>query len=53
MNPTITKPPYKFATIPYGSTDTNILTNYPKMHAYMQQFNKSKVDLGVKAVKDG
>ena len=53
MNPSSMKPPYKFATIPHGSTDTNIKTNYPHMYAYMQPYNKSTVGEGVRAVKDG
>ena len=53
MNPTMIKPNYKFATIPFGSTDTNIKINYPNMHAYMQDFNTPTVDIGVRQVKDG
>ena len=47
------KPPYKFATILHGSTDTNIKLNYRKMHDYMKQYNRTNVTDGIKAVKDG
>ncbi|CAD5119499.1 DgyrCDS8104 [Dimorphilus gyrociliatus] len=47
------KPPFKFGTVPDGSTETNLKHNFPQMHEYMKQFNKSTVKLGVEAVKDG
>lgn len=53
MNPRAHKPPFKFATVPDGSTETNLRNNYPAMYDYMKQFNRSKVEDGVKAVKDG
>ena len=52
-NPQSHKPPFKFATIPHGSTDTNIQKNYPKMYQWMKPFNKSDVKTGVNAVKSG
>ena len=53
MNPTAHRPPFKFATVPHGSTETTMMNNYPKMHRYMSPYNKSEVKYGVKAVKDG
>ncbi|KAK2138330.1 hypothetical protein NP493_8021g00002 [Ridgeia piscesae] len=53
MNPTAHRPPFKFATVPHGSTETTMMNNYPKMHRYMSPYNKSEVAYGVKAVKDG
>jgi len=52
-NPQRHKPPFKFATIPHGSTDTNIQKNYPDMYQWMKPFNKSDVKAGVNAVKNG
>ena len=46
------QPPFKFATIPNGSTEVNLKKNYPEMHGYMQKWNKNKVYEGVMAVKD-
>ena len=52
-NPHAHKPPFKFATVPHGSTETNLMNNYPEMYLYMKPYNKSDVQQGVKAVKDG
>lgn len=47
------KPVFKFGTVPDGSTETNLKHNFPEMHEYMKEFNKSSVKLGIEAVKDG
>ena len=53
MTPKAHKPPFKFATVPHGSTETNLMNNFPKMYEYMRQYNRSTVQKGIKAVKDG
>nr|KAG5701233.1 hypothetical protein BaRGS_008609 [Batillaria attramentaria] len=53
QNPTHTKPPFKYATITAGSTETNIRNNHPKMFAYMRPLNKATVNQGIEAVKQG
>ena len=53
MNPHAHKPPFKFATVPHGSTETNLMNNYPDMYQYMKPYNKTNVEEGVRAVKDG
>ncbi|XP_064639795.1 glutamate receptor ionotropic, NMDA 2B-like isoform X2 [Lineus longissimus] len=52
-NPYSFKPPFKFATVPNGSTEINLKKNYPDMYSYMKQYNKSKVDEGILATKRG
>ncbi|KAL8583948.1 hypothetical protein ACOMHN_040681 [Nucella lapillus] len=51
--PTHMKPPFKYATVPEGSTETNIRNNHPKMYNYMKPYNKPDVTIGVEAVKSG
>lgn len=46
------QPPFKFATIPHGSTEVNLKKNYPEMHTYMQKWSKDNVSEGMKAVKE-
>ena len=53
MNPTAVTPHFRFATIPGGSTEDNLKKNYPRMHRYMQKYNRSKVEDGIKALKSG
>jgi hypothetical protein len=50
-NPLAHKPAFKFATVPHGSTETNLMKNYEDMYKYMKPFNKSNVQEGVAAVK--
>ncbi len=52
MDPMSHQPPFKFATIPYGSTEVNLKKNYPEMHSYMQKWSKDNVSEGMKAVKE-
>ncbi|XP_045213754.2 glutamate receptor ionotropic, NMDA 2B-like [Mercenaria mercenaria] len=53
MNPTAVTPHFKFATKPGGSTEDNLRKNYPRMHRYMQKYNKSEVVDGIHALKIG
>ena len=43
----------QFGTVPYGSTETNLMTHYPDIYAYMKKYSKANAIEGVKAVKDG
>jgi len=52
-NPLEFAPPFKFGTVPYGSTETNLMTHYPDIYAYMKKYSKANAIEGVKAVKDG
>ncbi|CAH8491937.1 unnamed protein product [Dicrocoelium dendriticum] len=47
------KPPFRFATIPSGATEENIKINFPEMSTYIQKFNRSTVEEGLKALKAG
>ncbi|XP_060076117.1 glutamate receptor ionotropic, NMDA 2B-like [Ylistrum balloti] len=46
-------PPFRFATVPNGSTEENLRQNHQQMFAYMRQFNQSTVDGALKSLKDG
>uniref|UniRef100_A0A3Q2YF23 Glutamate receptor n=1 Tax=Hippocampus comes TaxID=109280 RepID=A0A3Q2YF23_HIPCM len=37
-------PPLKFGTVPNGSTEKNIRSNYPDMHQYMGKYNQRGVE---------
>ncbi|TRY68476.1 hypothetical protein TCAL_11017 [Tigriopus californicus] len=50
-NPQSTKPPFRFGTIPNGATDYVLKNNFPEMHSYMKQFNRSTVKEGFKSIK--
>lgn len=52
-NPKSHKPPFKYGTVPHGSTETNLMKNFPAVYEYMKIYNKSTAIEGVKAVKDG
>ncbi|KAM3173616.1 hypothetical protein ACTXT7_012160 [Hymenolepis weldensis] len=45
------KPPFRFATIPSGTTEENIKINFPEMAAYMRAFNRTTVVEGLKSLK--
>lgn len=49
------KPPYKFGTVPNGSTDVNLKNNFPDLSRYMYAhgFNYDDATKGVSAVKNG
>uniref|UniRef100_A0A667IV83 Glutamate receptor ionotropic, NMDA 2A n=1 Tax=Lynx canadensis TaxID=61383 RepID=A0A667IV83_LYNCA len=41
-------PPFRFGTVPNGSTERNIRNNYPYMHQYMTKFNQKGVEDALK-----
>lgn len=55
MSPLSHNPVFKYATVPDGSTETNLKNNYPKMYNYMKENKLHMADAleGVRAVKDG
>ena len=52
-NPMSTKPPFRFGTIPNGATDFIMKKNFPEMHLYMKNHNRTNVKAGTRAVKQG
>ncbi|XP_071657174.1 glutamate receptor ionotropic, NMDA 2D [Patagioenas fasciata] len=46
-------PPLKFGTVPNGSTEKNIRSNYPAMHSYMVKFNQRRVEDALQHLKSG
>ncbi|XP_033739104.1 glutamate receptor ionotropic, NMDA 2A-like [Pecten maximus] len=52
-NPHSHKPPFKFATVPNGSTEENLRQNHPEMFRYMKKYNQPSVREAVKALKKG
>ncbi|XP_021344836.1 glutamate receptor ionotropic, NMDA 2D-like [Mizuhopecten yessoensis] len=52
-NPHSHKPPFKFATVPNGSTEENLRQNHPEMFSYMKKYNQPSVREAVKALKKG
>ncbi|CAG5135589.1 unnamed protein product, partial [Candidula unifasciata] len=53
QNPYTEKPPFKYATIPNGSTEANIRANHKEMYNYMKPYNLPDVDAGIAALKQG
>ena len=51
-NPHSESPPFRFGTVPDGSTALNLKKNHPDMYAYMENYNKGIVKDGIKAVKN-
>lgn len=51
-NPYTVKPPFRFGTIPNGSTEENIRENHPRMYEYMKQYPQVDVDTAIQALKD-
>lgn len=37
-------PPFRFGTVPNGSTERNIRSNYPDMHTHMVKYNQRSVE---------
>ncbi|XP_034049691.1 glutamate receptor ionotropic, NMDA 2C-like [Thalassophryne amazonica] len=46
-------PPFRFGTVPNGSTEMNIRSNYPEMHAYMMKYNQKGVEEALTSLKIG
>ncbi|NWH71460.1 NMDE4 protein, partial [Piaya cayana] len=46
-------PPLKFGTVPNGSTEKNIRSNYPDMHSYMVRYNQRGVEDALHHLKTG
>uniref|UniRef100_K7FTV4 Glutamate receptor n=1 Tax=Pelodiscus sinensis TaxID=13735 RepID=K7FTV4_PELSI len=46
-------PPLKFGTVPNGSTEKNIRSNYPDMHSYMVKYNQRSVEDALQHLKSG
>ncbi|KAK2817730.1 hypothetical protein Q7C36_021663 [Tachysurus vachellii] len=46
-------PPFRFGTVPNGSTERNIRKNYPDMHQYMVKYHQSGVQDALVSLKTG
>lgn len=46
-------PPFRFGTVPNGSTERNIRKNYPDMHQYMVKYHQSGVHDALVSLKTG
>uniref|UniRef100_A0A8C6L4B1 Glutamate receptor n=1 Tax=Nothobranchius furzeri TaxID=105023 RepID=A0A8C6L4B1_NOTFU len=46
-------PPFRFGTVPNGSTERNIRKNYPDMHQYMTKYHQSGVTDALISLKTG
>ncbi|XP_051569744.1 glutamate receptor ionotropic, NMDA 2B [Myxocyprinus asiaticus] len=46
-------PPFRFGTVPNGSTERNIRNNYREMHSYMIKFHQRNVDEALYSLKTG
>ncbi|BFZ17475.1 hypothetical protein BsWGS_20513 [Bradybaena similaris] len=53
QNPYTMNPPFKYATVPNGSTEANIRANHKEMFNYMKPYNQPDVDAGIAALKTG
>ncbi|XP_023685836.1 uncharacterized protein grin2db [Paramormyrops kingsleyae] len=53
QHPTEQYPPLKFGTVPNGSTEKNIRSNYPDMHQYMVKYNQRGVEEAITNLKTG
>ncbi|KAF4088301.1 hypothetical protein AMELA_G00081890 [Ameiurus melas] len=53
QHPTEQYPPLKFGTVPNGSTEKNIRSNYPDMHQYMIKYNQKGVEEAITNLKTG
>ncbi|XP_016389491.1 glutamate receptor ionotropic, NMDA 2D-like [Sinocyclocheilus rhinocerous] len=53
QHPTDQYPPLKFGTVPNGSTEKNIRSNYPDMHQYMIKYNQRSVEDAISHLKTG
>ncbi|XP_076008185.1 glutamate receptor ionotropic, NMDA 2C [Genypterus blacodes] len=46
-------PPFRFGTVPNGSTERNIRSNYPDMHTHMMKYNQKGVEEALDSLKTG
>ncbi|KAF3852385.1 hypothetical protein F7725_005740 [Dissostichus mawsoni] len=46
-------PPFRFGTVPNGSTERNIRKNYPNMHQYMTKYHQTGVVDALVSLKTG
>uniref|UniRef100_A0A8C7YP67 Glutamate receptor n=1 Tax=Oryzias sinensis TaxID=183150 RepID=A0A8C7YP67_9TELE len=46
-------PPFRFGTVPNGSTERNIRKNYPDMHQYMTKYHQTGVTDALVSLKTG
>ncbi|XP_069016299.1 glutamate receptor ionotropic, NMDA 2C-like [Embiotoca jacksoni] len=46
-------PPFRFGTVPNGSTERNIRSNYPDMHTHMVKYNQKGVEEALESLKTG
>lgn len=46
-------PPFRFGTVPNGSTERNIRNNYRDMHTYMTSFHQKNVEEALYSLKTG
>ncbi|KAM6903782.1 uncharacterized protein grin2da [Lycodopsis pacificus] len=53
QQPTEQYPPLRFGTVPNGSTEENIRSNYPNMHQYMIRNNQKGVEEAIENLKSG
>uniref|UniRef100_A0A6Q2WQU4 Glutamate receptor ionotropic, NMDA 2C n=1 Tax=Esox lucius TaxID=8010 RepID=A0A6Q2WQU4_ESOLU len=53
QHPTEQYPPLKFGTVPNGSTEKNIRSNYLDMHKYMIKYNQKGVEDAINNLKTG
>uniref|UniRef100_A0A674EGJ7 Glutamate receptor n=1 Tax=Salmo trutta TaxID=8032 RepID=A0A674EGJ7_SALTR len=53
QKPNAFSPPFRFGTVPNGSTERNIRNNYPEMHQYMTSFHQKNVDEALASLKGG
>src|SRR4029434_3399237 len=44
-------PPCRFGTVPNGSTERNIRSNYPDMHTHMMKYNQKGVEDALNSLK--
>ncbi|XP_061761840.1 glutamate receptor ionotropic, NMDA 2A isoform X1 [Nerophis ophidion] len=53
QNPYAYSPPFRFGTVPNGSTERNIRKNYPSMHQYMVKYHQTGVVDALVSLKSG
>uniref|UniRef100_A0A3P8Y155 Glutamate receptor ionotropic, NMDA 2A n=1 Tax=Esox lucius TaxID=8010 RepID=A0A3P8Y155_ESOLU len=53
QNPYAYSPPFRFGTVPNGSTERNIRKNYPDMHEYLVKYHQGGVQDALISLKAG